>query len=158
MHKGMSSFISYQSCFILIVSLLAIKAFTGFRQFISLGPGGTHSNIFGYTKIVFFQIFKPRKPVPNSVTGIGYLPALGSRRRQPPTVAGIVPQRQTNQKVGQNVQNILWEYLRALEPRSDWKIQKSALEKHSEGLFYWGQEVAHIHSERRQSICLPKRS
>ena len=91
----------------------SVQAFRRYREFISLGPGGTPPNIFGYAKIVFFQVFKPSLPGPNSVTGIGYLPALKPRLRLPPTVAGIAPQRQTTQKAGQDVQNMLWERLRA---------------------------------------------
>ena len=133
------------SCFILIISLLAIQAFKGYREFISLGPGGTPPNVFGYATIVFFQAFKPSKPAPDSVTGIGYLPELETRRRLPPIVAGIAPQRQTTQKAGQDVQNKLWTYLESLVPGDDWSIRESDLEEHSNGLFYRGREVAHIH-------------
>lgn len=40
---------------------------------------------------------------------------------------------------------MLWEYLRALEPRSDSKIQTSTFEEHYKDLFYRGKEVAHTH-------------
>ena len=139
--------ISYQSFFTLIISLLAVQAFRGYREFISLGPGGTPPNIFGYAKIVFFQVFKPSLPGPNSVTGIGYLPALKPRLRLPPTVAGIAPQRQTTQKAGQDVQNMLWERLSALGLGYGWVIKTSILEKHSIGLFYQDKEFAHAHSD-----------
>ena len=141
--KAMFPLIPYLSCFILIVSLLAIQAFKGFRKFISLGPGGTPPNIFGYAKIVFFQVFKPSKPAPTSVTGIGYLPALEPRLLPPPTVARIAPQRQTAQEIGQDVQDELWGHLGALGP--DFVIAPSILENHSEGLFYRDKEVVHVH-------------
>ena len=127
-----------------MISLLAIQAFRGYRKFISLGPGGTPPNVFGYAKIVFFQAFKPSKPAPDSVTGIGYLPELETRRRPPPIVAGIAPQRQTTQKAGQDVQIKLWNHLKALGLGDDWSIRKSVLEENSNGLFYRGREVAHI--------------
>lgn len=143
--KAMFPSISYQFCFILIVSLLAVQAFRGFRQFISLGPGGTPPNLFVYMKIVFFQVFKPRKLALNSKTGMGYLPApLPTRLRPPPTVAGIAPQQQTTQKVGQNVQNML-EYLEALEQDRNCEIRRSELEENSKAVFVRGLEVAHVH-------------
>ena len=146
--KAMFHFISYQSWFfffILIISLLAIQAFKGFREFISLGHGGTPPNIFGYANIVFFQIFKPSKPAPKSVTGAGYILApLQPWLNPPPTLAGIAPQRQTTQKVGQDVQNELWKHLKALKG-SKLKIAKSRLEERSLGLFWGDMEVAHVH-------------
>ena len=151
--------IFYQSCFILIVSLLAVQAFREFRQFISLGPGGTPPNLFGYMKILFFQVFKPRKLALNSEAGIGYLPApLPTRLLPPPTVDEIAPQRQTTQIVGQDVQHKLWEYLEALEQDSNCKIRRSDLEKNFKALFIRGLEAAPVHhsdGSMHAYLCAP---
>lgn len=91
----------------LIVSVvLPIYRFVSrdYRNFLSLGPGGTPSNFAGYLKVSGLRLFTLKDPfipeVPSSnVQPInGYLVRLPFRPGARPAVAGIAPQRQINQK------------------------------------------------------------
>jgi hypothetical protein len=133
-----------------------------YRLFLSLGPGGTPSCVTGYLRIKFLGLFALRDPLtPVAVPAhfkqqTGRLSKLPRRAGERPTVRGIAPHRQTNQKASSDVFAHLSKEIRALSNRHpDRLVQKtSCLEKHGPGLFvvnaqhltpHCNGEVCHAH-------------
>ncbi|KAI4179197.1 MAG: hypothetical protein L6R41_007986 [Letrouitia leprolyta] len=75
-----------------------------YYDFLALGPGGTPSTFAGYLRICYLRFFilkDPLKPPPSTSTespANGFLLRLPKRPHPRPSVAGIAPHRQTNQK------------------------------------------------------------
>ncbi|KAI4174722.1 MAG: hypothetical protein LQ343_002093 [Gyalolechia ehrenbergii] len=75
-----------------------------YYDFLALGPGGTPSTFAGYLRICYLRLFAledPLKPPPSTNTerpANGFLLRLPRRLHPRPSVAGIAPHRQTNQK------------------------------------------------------------
>ena len=75
-----------------------------YHSWLSLGPGGAPSTFTGYLRVNFLRLLTIKDPfVPPPLTPaanprLGYLSRLPARSGPRPTVAGIVPQRQTDQK------------------------------------------------------------
>src|ERR1700761_1438415 len=76
-----------------------------YRDFLSLGPGGTPSTPAGYLRIKFLSLFAlkdPYSPAPIPMglyQKMGYIcDALPVRTGERPTVRGIAPHRQINQQ------------------------------------------------------------
>jgi len=130
--------------------------------FLSLGPGGTPSNFYGYCKITLLRLVALSNPtapaeIPAELENTGYLPRSGIPKRQSvrPNVLGIAPQRQMNQRPQQNVIQHLSHSLANLardHPRL-LKIATSSFEKHCPALYSNREvnitsrgEVAHLHS------------
>ena len=127
--------------FILMLGYFTYKDYSGF---LSLGPGGTPSNFYGYLKITFLRLFalsNPHRPdpIPSGLKGTGFLKAgaIGTRPSCRPAVAGIAPHRQTSQRPREDMFNILSESIMKLanDYPSKFVISTSAFEKHCPGLF-----------------------
>jgi len=114
-----------------------------YRAYISLGPGGTPSTPAGYLRIKLLGLFackNPYKPIPTPshfIQKAGILKRLPKRLGDRPSVRGIAPHRQVDQKAPPQV----FAHLRAAieklaEQNQSHLIQKtSCLEKHGPGLF-----------------------
>ena len=91
-----------------------------YYAFLSLGPGGTPSTFRGYIRVSILSIFTLRNPLEppllpsNIVPEHGYLKHLPDRIGPRPTVAGIAPQRQTNQKAPAQLQNAIRQAIHKL--------------------------------------------
>ncbi|KAL9593467.1 MAG: hypothetical protein Q9219_007537 [cf. Caloplaca sp. 3 TL-2023] len=75
-----------------------------YHHFLALGPGGTPSNFAGYLRICYLRLFTlkdPLKPPLSAETerpANGFLLRLPKRPQPRPSVAGIAPHRQVDQK------------------------------------------------------------
>jgi len=131
-----------------------------YHAFKSLGPGGTPSTPLGYLKIKLLglvalrNVHKPA-PIPSHFRPqTGYLKNLPSRSGTRPTIRGIAPQRQMDQKSSLPVFLRLSTSMRELasHPKNALVEKTSCFEKHSAGLFAvtpitrtCGGEVCHAH-------------
>ena len=148
---------------LLICSLtyFIILVYNDYCAFLSLGPGGTPSNIGGYLRIKFLGCFKVRDPykptkVPHSLKPYnGCLSSLPKRQSPRPIVRGIAPHRQTSQMCRPEVFSILSRRIVALasHPQNRLRLGTSCFEKHGTGLFSvspirqtCGGEVCHTHA------------
>lgn len=114
-----------------------------YHDFLSLGPGGTPSTFAGYLRVTWLRLFTLKdpftvpSPTPATVPTSGYLLRLPVRGGPRPTVAGIAPHRQLNQKppplLHQTFRNALHE-LAAAYPTLLRK-GNSCFEKHGLALF-----------------------
>ncbi|KAL7266239.1 hypothetical protein RUND412_011223 [Rhizina undulata] len=146
---------------LMLLTPLMYFTYKDYKGYLSLGPGGTPSNFYGYLKISFLRIFALRNPcqpgsVPVELQDTGFLPPSGLPKRSSPrpVVAGIAPHRQLNQRPTKEVFNHLSKRLRKVadEYPKRLKIAKSCFEKHCPGLFSTKQinktcngEIAHAH-------------
>src|ERR1700761_3727182 len=122
-----------------------------YRAFLSLGPGGTPSTPHGYLRIKFLSLFalKDRYSPTLQATAPalrGRLRALTARAGPRPTVAGIAPHRQRNQRASPESFAALRAGIEAVAARrrARLKVRTSCLEKHGPGLFVvpagaWGE-------------------
>lgn len=114
-----------------------------YLNFIALGPGGTPSTFAGYLRISYLRLFTLKDPlVPPLCTrkeypAQGYLLHLPKRPHPRPTVAGIAPHRQLNQKPPRYIDQKLRDALVSLVKAHPTllRIGKSCFEKHGLGLF-----------------------
>ena len=114
-----------------------------YQSFLALGPGGTPKTFLGYLRVSYLRLFTISDPFqPPPLAGAvfptnGYLRHLSPRLGHRPTVGGIAPHRQLNQKcttgLHRNLQNAL-EKLAEVFPSL---VQKgnSCFEKHGLALF-----------------------
>lgn len=147
---------------LLILPPLAYFTYKDYNSFLSLGPGGTPYNFYGYMKITFLRLVVLRDPcqpdpIPVELQNTGYLSATGiPRRRAPrPAIIGIAPHRQINQRAHQEIYNCLSQSIMklAIDYPQDLCIATSTFEKHCPALFSntqvnctKGGEVCHAHS------------
>jgi hypothetical protein len=129
----------------LLPPLLALYIRYDYKNFLSLGPGGTPSTPLGYLKIKLLSLIclrDPLKPMsipPHFRPQKGYFDenTLLKRRGVRPLVQGVAPQRQQSQKSNEKVYASLVGRLRALaqDPRNQLTERTSCFEKNSSGLF-----------------------
>ncbi|KAL8726856.1 MAG: hypothetical protein Q9181_005910 [Wetmoreana brouardii] len=103
-------------CLVLGISgilLLCRFVYHDYTDFIALGPGGTPKNFLGYLRISYLRLFtlkdpfSPPPPTPTGRPANGFLLRLPRRPQPRPSVAGIAPHRQLNQKPPANVYHLL---------------------------------------------------
>ncbi|KAF2496361.1 hypothetical protein BU16DRAFT_375546 [Lophium mytilinum] len=131
-----------------------------YRAFKALGPGGTPSTPLGYLKIKLLSLIALRNvhapaPIPSHFRPqTGYLKHLPPRTGTRPTIRGIAPQRQMDQKSSLPIYLRLSTAMRELtaHPKNALVEKTSCFEKHSAGLFAvtpitrtCGGEVCHAH-------------
>lgn len=137
---------SYLLCSALVISvLLPIYRFVlrDYRNFLSLGPGGTPSTFAGYLRVSFLRLFTLKDPFSPPHTTTSTLPANGYLLRLPcrpgfrPVVAGIAPHRQLNQKSSSQLHQLLRNALHSLAATYPTLLRKgnSCFEKHGLALF-----------------------
>ena len=143
------------------VSYIIRLTYNDYQDFLSLGPGGTPSNVSGYLRIKFLSFFKlrdPYKPIihtePTQIAST-YLMKLPKRQSPRPIVRGIAPHRQMNQRSSPQIFSVLSAKIKGLAsiPKNQLGIGTSCFEKHSTGLFSLspafptcGGEVCHAHA------------
>ncbi|CAZ84001.1 unnamed protein product [Tuber melanosporum] len=135
---------NYLCAALLLLPPLAYLTYKDYRSFLSLGPGGTPYNFYGYCTITSLRLLALRNPrvpgpVPEGLKHNGYLPKSGVAKRNAsrPIVTGIAPHRQMNQRPRREIFNLLSSSLQNLAddyPRR-LRIAKSCFEKHCPGLF-----------------------
>ena len=143
------------------IAYLALLVYHDYQDFLSLGPGGTPSNISGYLRIKFLSFFKLKDPFQPVIESqpmqprSNYLLTLPKRQSPRPAVRGIAPHRQMNQKSSPQVFSILSAKIKGLAsaPQNQLGIGTSCFEQHSTGLFSLspafptcGGEVCHAHA------------
>lgn len=114
-----------------------------YHDFLSLGPGGTPSTFAGYLRVSCLRLFilkdpfTPPTPTPATLPTDGYLLRLPIRAGPRPTVAGIAPQRQLNQKSSPQLHQLLRDALHSLVAIYPTMLRKgkSCFEKHGLALF-----------------------
>ena len=114
-----------------------------YQKFLDLGPGGTPSTFAGYLRVSCLRLFAIKNPfIPPSITPTtlpqdSYLVRLPRRPGPRPTVAGIAPQRQTNQKGPPHLHAALSRALHNLAGAYPNLLRKgnSCFEKHGLALF-----------------------
>ena len=114
-----------------------------YSEFMALGPGGTPKTIAGYLRISYLRLFTLKDPFSPPPPTAAHRPANGfllrlPKRPQPrPTVAGIAPHRQTNQKAAADIYHLLRISLYALVRVNSRLLRtgNSCFEKHGLALF-----------------------
>lgn len=114
-----------------------------YHAFLALGPGGTPKTFLGYLRVSYLRLFTigdPFRPPSLAKTVFpadGYLPQLPQRSGPRPTVAGIAPHRQLDQKGTAELHHGLRAGLFKLAAASPSLIRKgsSCFEKHGLALF-----------------------
>lgn len=114
-----------------------------YHAFLALGPGGTPKTFQGYLRVSYLRLFTisdPFRPPPLAepiYPTNGYLRRLSPRPGPRPTVAGIAPHRQLDQKCTAELHHVLRESLHQLAAAFPSLIRKgdSCFEKHGLALF-----------------------
>ena len=114
-----------------------------YQAFLALGPGGTPKTFPGYLRVSYLRLFAisdPFRPPSLAETVFptnGYLRQLPQRSGPRPTVAGIAPHRQLNQKCTAELHHRLRDGLHQLAAGVPSLIRKgnSCFEKHGLALF-----------------------
>ncbi|KAL8685744.1 MAG: hypothetical protein Q9218_007568 [Villophora microphyllina] len=103
-------------CSALVISVvlpLCLLVHRDFASFMALGPGGTPKNVLGYLRISYLRLFtlkhpfSPPLPIPGQYPADGFLLKLPKRPQPRPSVAGIAPHRQTDQKPSADIYHLL---------------------------------------------------
>ncbi|KAI4240574.1 MAG: hypothetical protein L6R40_005062 [Gallowayella cf. fulva] len=115
-----------------------------YSNFLALGPGGTPSNFFGYLCISYLRLFTLKDPFtpppPTTQTdrpAHGFLLQLPKRPQPRPSVAGVAPHRQTNQKPPASLYQMMRTALYDLVSNNSKLLRSgnSCFEKHGLALF-----------------------
>ncbi|TGZ82033.1 hypothetical protein EX30DRAFT_394914 [Ascodesmis nigricans] len=145
---------------LLLLPFLAYLAYKDYHVFLSLGPGGTPYNFYGYLKITLLRLIVLRNPhkivIPLEHQNRGYLTpgALPPRRSPRPAVIGIAPHRQIDQRAPKELFTCLSQRIvfLAVEHPQELRMARSTFEKHCPALFSNRQvnvtkagEVCHAH-------------
>lgn len=117
--------------------------YNDYHAFLALGPGGTPSTFPGYLRVSWLRLFALKNPLippplmPEVLPASGYLLRIPRRFGPRPTVAGIAPQRQTDQKPPLHVHQAMDRALHSLADSYPSLIRKgnSCFEKHGLALF-----------------------
>ncbi|KAL4786107.1 hypothetical protein BJX76DRAFT_346537 [Aspergillus varians] len=117
-----------------------------YHAFLALGPGGTPSTPAGYLRICILRLVTIRNPfeppsIPQTLypkSGFLTHAAIPARPGSRPTVVGIAPQRQLNQKPGGAMYDALATEIHrlALSHPNTLYTATSCFEKHSTGIFH----------------------
>lgn len=149
------------TCTFVALSPIPAIIHNDYKNFLSLGPGGTPSTFLGYLRIVYLRFFALSNPYTPLVLSYKVYPAKGyyqgakcwlPRRTGPrPSVAGIAPQRQLDQPGSPKMYHALRTSLEKLaEQQPDLlRIGTSCFEKN--GLALFSQDP--INSTCRGEIC-----
>lgn len=156
------------TCTLIALSPLPAIINNDYRNFLSLGPGGTPSTFSGYLKIVYLRFFALSDPYTPDTLSERYYPMKGYYQRAQtwlpkrtgprPTIAGIAPQRQLDQpgcgKMYQRLRVTL-ENLAVRQPEL-LQIGTSCFEKKGLALFAQDPinatcrgEICHVHHSDR---------
>lgn len=131
----------------LLITILLLPAYRfvlkDYHAFLALGPGGTPKTFLGYLRVSYLRLFTisdPFRPPSLAETVFptnGYLRQLPQRSGPRPTVAGIAPHRQLNQKCTAELHHLLRDGLHKLAAAFPSLIRKgsSCFEKHGLALF-----------------------
>lgn len=159
-----------EAILVLVPFLLVVH--NDYENFISLGPGGTPSTVWGYLRISWLRLwtlrdpFTPPKPTPNCLPLKGILSkqALPFRLGPKPRVVGIAPQRQIDQPGSRYCYQALRRTLEKLSLKKPAKFgtERSCIEKHGLALFARHPvqtacqgEICHVHdSDHSMHMCL----
>ncbi|KAI9645019.1 hypothetical protein NHQ30_007057 [Ciborinia camelliae] len=152
------------TCTIIAFAPIPWVVYNDYHNFISLGPGGTPSTLFGYLRITYLRIFalsdpySPPKLSDDIYPTIGYIqrarPHLPIRNGPRPKVAGIAPQRQISQYGSRAMYNLIRISLSNLAHRHPeiLKAGISCFEKRGLALFSLDPinttcqgEICHVH-------------
>jgi hypothetical protein len=156
------------TCTLVALSPIPAIVHNDYRNFLSLGPGGTPSTFVGYLKIVYLRFFALSNPYTPLILSGKIYPVKGyyqgaqswlPRRTGPrPTVAGIAPQRQLDQPGCAEMYQALRasiENLADLQP-DILRIGTSCFEKNGLALFSKDPinttcrgEICHVHHSDR---------
>lgn len=152
---------NYLLILLLLLPPLAYLTYKDYSSFLSLGPGGTPYNFYGYMTITLLRILTLRNPrapglIPAELQNGGYLPSSGLPKRNSPRpeVIGIAPHRQTNQRPRKEIFDLLSHSMVDLANKHPERLRTatSCFEKHCTGLFSTKQvnmtcngEIAHAH-------------
>ncbi|KAK3710081.1 hypothetical protein LTR37_010512 [Vermiconidia calcicola] len=127
-----------------LATLVAVLAYqtclSDFKAFVDLGPGGTPSTWHGFKRVTllawFGRINVIKAPIHRSGQGF-LLQTLPLRLGERPTVGGIAPQRQIDQRNTGNVYGYLLKNLHrfATENKSHLRTGTSFLEKKGKAIF-----------------------
>lgn len=128
---------------ILITLSLCLLVYRDYHDFLALGPGGTPSNFLGYLRICYLRLFTLKDPlsppasVESNLPTKGFLLRLPTRIQPRPSVAGIAPHRQLNQKPPSHVYHLLRIALYNLVSHNSNLLRtgNSCFEKHGLALF-----------------------
>ena len=156
------------TCTLVALSPIPAIIHNDYKNFVSLGPGGTPSTFLGYLKIVYLRFFALSNPYAPLVLSYKVYPAKGyyqgakvwlPRRTGPrPSVAGIAPQRQLDQPGSPKMYDTLRTSLETLAERQPnlLRIGTSCFEKNGLALFSQDPinstcrgEICHIHHSDR---------
>ena len=114
-----------------------------YHGYLALGPGGTPSTFAGYLKVTYLRLFTIKDPFqPPSLAKAtfpsnSYLRELPRRSGPRPTVAGIAPHRQVDQKCSADLHHVLRNAIHSLAAAHPSLIRKgtSCFEKNGLALF-----------------------
>ena len=130
---------------LLITILLPAYRFVlkDYYAFLALGPGGTPMTFLGYLRVSYLRLFTISDPFqpPSLADPVlptkGYLSHLSRRSGPRPTVAGIAPHRQMNQKCTAELHHVLRDRLLKVAAAFPSLIRtgSSCFEKHGLALF-----------------------
>ena len=125
-----------------VLAVFSFAVHKDYNDFKALGPGGTPSTVPGYLRIKFLGLFALRNPckparIPWCVHRGPYLSKLSKRHGARPTVRGIAPHRQINQKIDASTFASLRAAVVELadDPQNRLRAGTSCLEKYGPGLF-----------------------
>lgn len=131
----------------LLITILILPAYRfvlkDYHVFLALGPGGTPKTFPGYLRVSYLRLFTISDPLrPPSLAETvfptnGYLRQLPQRSGPRPTVAGIAPHRQLDQKCTAELHHVLRDGLHKLAAAFPSLIRKgsSCFEKNGLALF-----------------------
>ncbi|KAK6844041.1 hypothetical protein PG987_004901 [Apiospora arundinis] len=152
------------SLVVVVIGLLPVFLYiqNDYYNYLKLGPGGTPATIQGYLRINWFKLWALRDPLEPPQEDPTLEPAAGILKSNPlpyrcgprPTVVGIAPQRQVDQKGSKEcylkLRKILSEHSR--KNNASIGIGTSCFEKHGLGLFArypfnntCQGEICHVH-------------
>lgn len=134
--------LAYLLCSTFVLCLILIVR-QDYHNFLALGPGGTPSTFTGYLRVCYLRLFtlddplSPPLPRMEEHPADGFLLRLPPRQYPRPSVAGIAPHRQINQKPPARIYHRLRIALYKLVGDNSKLLRtgNSCFEKHGLGLF-----------------------
>lgn len=151
---------------LIAVTALFFLIYHDYRNYLSLGPGGTPSTFRGYLKVSWFRLWALRDLFTPPPTTSVITPSSGILKNHPlpyragprPVVAGVIPQRQLDQRGPDETYLGLRRTIETVAATHPTKLaaDTSCFEKHSVGLFARHPinetcqgEILHIHPSDR---------